>query len=119
MADSSTEKNRTDEHGVRTVKGRWSEWSMDGNGIECETKEQTSGLSMEDLAWLIEPHREALLPEPSVSPSAIADAERRGREAERAAVVKYLRRQAVQTHKVDFIEDGRHTEPSKQGAADE
>jgi hypothetical protein len=65
VADSSTNKKRVEEYGVRSIKGRWSEWSMDGNGLECETKERTSGISMEDLAWLIEPHREELVPAPS------------------------------------------------------
>lgn len=83
MADSSTEKKRVEEYGVRTVKGRWSEWSMDGNGIDCETKEQTSGLSMEDLAWLIEPHREALaLPEPATGVASIREARERVELAE-------------------------------------
>lgn len=72
MADSSTNKTRVEEYGVRSVKGRWSEWSMDGNGLDCETKEQTSGLSMEDLAWLIEPHRDALFPAESAKAEAQA-----------------------------------------------
>lgn len=73
MADSSTKKTRTEEYGVRTVKGRWSEWSVDGSGITCETREQTSGLSTEDLAWLMEP---------------FASAEQTGREA---ATVEWVR----------------------------
>jgi len=63
MADSSTKKKRVEEYGVRCVKGRWSEWSLDGNGIECETKEQTSGLTTEDLKWLLEPHIASYVPE--------------------------------------------------------
>lgn len=62
MSDYSTKKKRIEEYGVRTVKGRWSEWSLDGNGIQCDTREQTSGLSTEDLAWLIEPHIASYVP---------------------------------------------------------
>jgi hypothetical protein len=81
MADSSTAKKRIEEHGVRSIKGRWSEWSMDGNGLDCETKEQTSGLSLEDLAWLIEPHRDSLFAPSDQAQS--SGAERKAYDAER------------------------------------
>jgi hypothetical protein len=95
MADSGTSKTRVEEYGVRSVKGRWSEWSMDGNGLDCETEEQTSGLSMEDLAWLIEPHRAALFP----AESAKAETQPAGHEwVNRAALVHYLRTERQRVH---------------------
>lgn len=50
--------------------------------------------------------------------AALEKAEQRGREAERAAVVKYLRH-GFGPEQAKLIESGKHIDPSKQGAADE
>ncbi len=70
MADTSTNKKRIEEYGVRSVKGRWSEWTLDGSGIECRTDEQTSGLSNDDLTWLLEPHLASYVPAEEPQPKA-------------------------------------------------